>query len=181
MFPQPYPTFILKKLLLAVPNEAFSLKNIEHEKCLKLESNSNKYIIGTNCTSSPNPDMLWIWMWTVWGNKRLINVKTLQCMRRNTNDKDKVVIVQCKRANAGWQNIRCTEKRSRMEIKWNIREKNKRNIWKNKPPRFLYLPTGDLHAISFTEGNQAWSRDLRSSSKQSSCDAITAYNGIVCH
>ncbi len=119
-------------------------------------------------------------MWTTWGNKRLINVKTLQCMRRRRNDTERVVIDQCKTWAATWQDIKCTEKESRMELKWDIREKIKRNKWENTP-RFLYLPTGDLYAISFTEGNQSWNRDLRSSSDESSCDAITAYNGIVCH
>ncbi len=148
---------------------------------MKLESSSRKYIIGTDCTSSPNPDMLWIW-WTTSGNTRLMNVKTLQCMKRNRNDKDKVVIDQCKKANAGWQNIQCTEKGSRMEIKWNIWEKNKWNTPKYKS-RFLYLLSVDLYAsaIFFSRGYQQWSRDLRSSSDESSCDAITAYNGIVCH
>ena len=68
------------------------------------------------------------------------------------------------------------------EVEWKLWEKNKWNTPKYKS-RFLYLLSVDLYAsaIFFSRGYQQWSRDLRSSSDESSCDAITAYNGIVCH
>ncbi|CAB4019591.1 Hypothetical predicted protein [Paramuricea clavata] len=148
----------------SVPNVAFWLKNNEYDKCLKLESSSSNYIIGTNCTAWPTVDMLWIQINA--NNKRLMNVKTLKCMKRSTNNK-KVTINQCEKANTNWQRIRCTDNRDGMEIRWNVGSKR----------RYLRLPNsaadGDANAISSSSnGNQRWR-----SKQGTTCIKSTAYKG----
>ena len=104
-------------IIIVAPEEAFWLRNLNN--CLKLESSSDNFIIGTSCPTSPTLDMLWIWITA--GNKQLIiNVKTLTCMESQRNN-EKVKMKQCEKTSR-LQKLRCTEHHNEeiieMKIKW---------------------------------------------------------------
>lgn len=148
-----------------MPNEAFWLKSNEYERCLKLESSSSNYIIGTNCTAWPTADMLWLRINTI--NIQLMNVKTLKCIVRSRRNGGKITINTCRNSIANWQKIQCTHDRDGMKIRWNVGRKQ----------RYLRLPNsaadGDAYAISSSNGNQRWR-----SKQGTTCITSTAYKGI---
>jgi hypothetical protein len=108
-----------------------------------------------------------LWIRTNTRNKQLMNVKTLKCMTRSGNDRGKVTLNQCRKANTNWQKIECTHNRDGMKIRWNV----------GRNQRYLRLPNsaadGDAYAISSSNGNQRWR-----SKQGTTCITSTAYKGI---
>ena len=149
-------------IIIVAPEEAFWLRNLNNY-CLKLESSSDNFIIGTSCPTSPTLDMLWIW--TTAGKKQLImNVKTLTCMERQGNN-EKVKMKQCKKTSR-LQKLQCTkdyheyygnEETIETTIKW--------GTW-----LFLHLISREKYVKSINRV-QLWNNE------DTSCETSTAYKG----
>ncbi|CAB4040238.1 Hypothetical predicted protein, partial [Paramuricea clavata] len=89
---------------------------------------------GTYCDESPTLDMLWIWP-NIRGNKQLMNVKTLKCMKR-IRDNSAVTMERCENTSNS-QKLLCTKKDAKMNIGWgNQRFLHFYNSWRGKSYAF---------------------------------------------
>ena len=137
--------------ICAVPNGRFWLQGSGQKRCLKVQ---DYWIIGANC-SSPTLDMLWIWPRGT-ENRKLMNVKTLQCLERSSKNNRKVYVTSCQRRYTNLQNMRCVG--------------GNKLRWKNKV--YLHLGT-DNYAIS-KNSRQTWKSD-----KKSLCAPKISYTGTT--
>ena len=130
-------------------------------------SSSSKYMTGTNCDKSPTLDMFWIWP-NITGNKQLINVKTLKCMKRR-RDYSSVIMEQCENTSKS-QKIMCTIKDFEMNIGWGNRQ-------------FLYFYNWWGTRYAFSPGLSWWWRGQSWSSKEISntCKTSKDYKGMPCY
>lgn len=142
------------------------LKNNKYDRCLKLEGGPRNFIIGSNCTKRPPPDMSWIRIPTV--NEQFMNIETLTCLGRNRTNGDKVTLWQCRNTNANWQKIECSKNQTGIKIAWKVYRMT--NFLHR---RFLYLQRGDEYAISSTKGSdQLWNNS------KTYCKTSSSYKGI---
>ena len=138
-----------------MPDKGFLLQNQNLSKCLKLVENDK--IIGTGCTSPTPPDMLWIWTNTT--ERLLMNVKTLECMERQSFDNGKVLLEPCT-VTILWQRMTCTKEQYGIKIRW-----------KEVRDPFLHLDN-NFDVINKVNGNQLWN-----SNERNLCGANITYAG----
>ena len=141
-----------------MPYEGFWLQSIQREKCLQVKDGS---IIGAKCSSSTPVDMLWIWTGT--RNRQLMNVKTLQCLKRPSRNSKKVHVfmTSCRKRYSDLQNMTCT---------------GGKLLWKQfalTNNAYLHL-RADNYAISKRNTEQTWK-----SSKKLLCGPKISYTGTT--
>ena len=136
-----------------MPNERFWLQNTRRKRCLKVEDDS---IIGANC-SSPTLDMLWIWPRGT-NNRKLMNVKTLQCLKRQYGNNKKVFISDCWKGSTNLQNMKCDNAN---KLRWTSNA-------------YLHLNPQTNIAISRRSTEQTWKSD-----KTPLCGSKTNYKGTI--
>ena len=153
-----------------MPVTTFQLHNGKHNQCLKAESPTGKFIIGTNCESSTH-DMQWMWTNST---KQLMNLRTLKCMKELLPDGGNITMTQCQNT-PGSREIVCNDLRS-SQIGWHSCSPWRCGLnW-----RFLQLSDtlswGLRYAISkwaLLKERQSWN-----TKSQSVCRISTDYQGI---
>ena len=160
--------------IISVPETTFKLQNSKHNQCLKTESPTGKFIIGTNCESSTH-DMQWMWINSA-KNKQLMNMRTLKCMKEAGSDGGNITMTQCQNT-PGSREIVCNDLRSSRQsrIRWQTCRSGFCLNW-----RYLLLSDtlswGLRYAISkwaFWSERQSWN-----TKSQSVCGISTDYQGI---
>ncbi len=127
---------------------------------------SENYIIGTNCTK-PALDMFWIW--TKGSDKKLMNIRTLQCMKRHKNGGN-VTMEPCRKI-FDRQKLKCEQHGSEMKIEWKRKNNQSHKYW-------VYLHLARKNTRSVLISNQG-KPQLWSCNKTYSCETEERYKGKI--
>ncbi len=148
----------------------FQLHNGKHNQCLQAQSPTSKFIIGTNCESS-TLDMQWIWINPA-GNKQLMNMRTLKCMKEAGSDGGNITMTQCQNT-PGSREIFCDWFQS--QIRW-------QNCGALRCWRLRFLQLSDTLSWGLRYAMSKWvvwrERQSWNTKSQSVCRLSTDYQGI---